>query len=87
MVNNIAGNIYGENALCITGPKVLGNHVKDNMHFENNVRDKEWKNSYLTYNKKIIVKNSYFGYYEENDYENKLHYNVLWKEKKAFVTS
>jgi mannosyltransferase OCH1-like enzyme len=86
MISNISNKIYGENALCITGPKVLGNIVYGNLHLENNVNGDDWKNSYLTYtsNKNIIIKNSYCNYYDENDYINKLHYSVLWEKRTVY---
>lgn len=89
MINNIANRVYGENALCITGPRVLGNIVKNNLHLENNAFNGDWKNSYLTYtsNKNIIIKNSHYNYYDENDYINQSHYSVLWAKKGVYQES
>jgi mannosyltransferase OCH1-like enzyme len=87
MVNNIGSNFYGENALHVTGPKVLGNHVNENIYLENKITDNNWKNSYLVYtqNKKILIKNSYHGYYDEGNYLDTGHYSKLWKERKVYA--
>jgi mannosyltransferase OCH1-like enzyme len=86
MIENIGNSRYGENALSVTGPKVLGHNVTRNKHLYNNVPNSDWKKSYLAYdeNNMIIIKNSYDGYYEENNYINNTYYDVYWKNRNVF---
>jgi mannosyltransferase OCH1-like enzyme len=78
-------------ALEISGPlcfakcmNVLDNeNIKLFCYFEND----EWKKSVFIDNhidKNIIIKISYNGYYEENNYINTDHYSMMWKNRTVY---
>ncbi len=89
MIFNIINNLYCESSLHITGPGLLSKFINNNIFFNNNIQNNDWKNSYFTdinYNK-IIIKISYKNYYNENNYLNTEHYGLLYEQKKVFNTN
>jgi hypothetical protein len=36
-------------------------------------------------NDNVVIKNTYFGYYDENNYWKKNHYHLLWINKNVYV--
>jgi inositol phosphorylceramide mannosyltransferase catalytic subunit len=84
MLYNIHTNNYTKDALSVTGPGLLGKHIKNNIVLKNCMRGNDWMNSFITKNEKIIIKNSYAGYYQENNYINTTHYSAIWNSKKIF---
>jgi GR25 family glycosyltransferase involved in LPS biosynthesis len=87
MILNIFSNYYTDNPLGISGPKLFGKFIKKNIDLENNIpSNNNWKLSYITdKNKKIIIKNSYNGYYEENNYLETEHYSVKWHNRNIYL--
>lgn len=83
---------YNEDPLSITGPHVLGNAIdyvydgKYNYNYLNVVPIKN--NDWLSYNVNKdgtkVIKNTYYGYYDENNYKNTNHYHVLWYKKNIY---
>ncbi len=93
IVDNVNKNFYGVNALCPTGPALLGEYFTKtqkkqmNMHFENTFaygRD----NFYIAYNdgeKEIIILKIYDEYRAEQKVCQKhAYYADLWHEKNIY---
>ena len=89
---NFYKNKYFENndygCLEICGPLCFSKLITNekNIKLFNNIIDNSWKDSLLLdyHEKKIIIKNSYYNYYNENNYLNTKHYVVIWKDKKIY---
>jgi hypothetical protein len=87
-INNIVNNLYQSDPLSITGPGCLG-YVVDYVYnkqypyyYFNTVPISGLHNlSFVAssdINKKPIIKNTYYGYYGENEYGSTTHYDKLW---------
>lgn len=83
IIYNINHRYKGNNNLEITGPGLLGKYIDSNILVQNNI-DTDWKCSYITNNKKVIIKNSFDGYYDELNYLNDNHYSILWNKNKIY---
>ena len=83
---NFHNSIYTNSCLSISGPKLLSKHIEhiNSNYLKNNVIDNDWKNAFVTYNKKKIIKISYSDYYDENNYVNKKHYAIMYNENKVY---
>jgi len=88
----IINNLYTEDPLNITGPGCLGDAIryvyKDSYpYFYRNTVDPDRSSEFshiidLTgYN---VIKNTYYGYYDEDNYYNLKHYHLLWKDRKIY---
>jgi len=89
----IVNNLYTEDPLNITGPGCLGDAIR--YVYKNNSYPYFYKNtvepnrssefSYIVdltgYN---VIKNTYYGYYDEDNYYNLRHYHLLWKDRKIY---
>jgi hypothetical protein len=87
MCRNISNRKYGKDALSITGPGLLGKFVnRYTLQYHRHGEGGGWQDSYMRYltTDQIVIKNSYYGYYQENNYGASEHYNVLWNEKRVF---
>ena len=94
IIYNIFNSLYLANSLEISGPQLLKKYIKTNIFLKNkyinkdwmnNFQNDEWKNSYLAdKNNNIIIKTSYYQYYEENNYLVNNYYNKLWHEKNLY---
>jgi hypothetical protein len=86
MCSNISAKAYGRDPLSVTGPGVLGQFVNRYALQYHSLGDCGWNESYMRQlsTRQIVIKNSYYGYYEENNYGASEHYDVLWKEKKVY---
>lgn len=84
MIANIKTENYTESKFGITGPLLLGQYIKDNITLRSKVID-YWEFSFIVFikNNKIIIKNMYNGYYNENN-NHKSCYHKLWEQKKVF---
>jgi hypothetical protein len=94
-INNLGKTLYLDNPLCISGPQLWNKYIRKeecilknelyepNTHYEMRNR---FLNSYIKEknNGNILIKNSYYGYYDENNYLLTLHYSNLWKLKKVY---
>ena len=94
IVNNVQTKFYGDNALCPTGPNLLGNFSSKrekkmmSMYFENataNGRD----NYYIALNRglknDIIILKMYDEYRDEQKiYQKNPYYANLWNEKRIY---
>lgn len=88
----IVNNVYGDNPLDITGPGCLGEAI--NYVYENNYNYyyrnviPENKQASLSFvidiNSKRVMKNTYFGYYNEDNYADTSHYHNLWTKKSVY---
>ena len=87
MIFNIFNSLYLSSCLEITGPELLKKFIKDNLVLKkcNDIHD-NWKNSFLINNDNnlIVIKNSYYNYYIENNYINTNHYGILYNQRKVF---
>lgn len=93
-VYKIVNNNYDIDPLCVTGPGCLGDAV-DYMYgnrypyyYFNYVPP--GKQDLLSFvgdkSKSSVIKNSYFGYYEEGGYKDTGHYHNLWMKHKIYKT-
>ena len=83
MIYNIYNELMCANPVCITGPGLLGKYIiATDYMFKHDTEN--FHNSYTCCNKKIIIKNGYYNYYSENDYFNKKHYDILWKNNEVY---
>lgn len=88
MIYNINHDHYGTNCLEVTGPGIMGLYIKKNILLQNNIdHNCDWKQSYVSQNKNILIKNSYPEYYSENNYLKKNHYSTLWEKKNIYHTN
>lgn len=85
-VDNIANNYYGETDLAITGPKMLGEALRE-WQKENSSSilwfKMEEDGTHITHNKKTyLFKN--VSNYGENIYNYRTHYSTLWATKNVY---
>jgi mannosyltransferase OCH1-like enzyme len=91
MLYNFYKNKYFKNneygALEICGPQcfskfIINNYnIKLHCYFEND----NWKESlFIDSNKNILIKISYYDYYNENNYVNTSHYSVMWSNRTVY---
>lgn len=94
-VFNIIKNNYGADPLSITGPSVLGKAIesvygKYVYHYCNTipvVGKGHLSRIIDRMTRDVIIKNTYYGYYEEGNYINTNHYHVLWHKKGIYYTN
>ena len=86
MCSNISEREYGIDPLSVSGPGLLGRFVNRYALQYHTHGDGGWNDSYMRQlsTGQMVVKNSYYGYYQENNYVASEHYEVLWKEKRVF---
>jgi GR25 family glycosyltransferase involved in LPS biosynthesis/mannosyltransferase OCH1-like enzyme len=85
MSYNIFYSLYLNNYLEITGPQLFNKYINNNILLYNNVLNDEWMDSYLTNNyNNIVIKNSYNGYYNENNYKDTNHYSIMYNNKDIY---
>jgi hypothetical protein len=86
-IKNIHISDYTTDCLSITGPGVFTDIIdvidrkKLVLQNTNDIKDII---PCVKKNNIIIIKNHYNGYYEENNYKNTTHYNVMWKKTNVF---
>lgn len=91
-VFNTVKNLYGRDPLSLTGPGCLGDSIDYTYshrypYFFYNIipiKDKDWLSYVVDKNMKKVIKNTYYGYYTENNYRDTTHYHKLWHEKKIY---
>jgi hypothetical protein len=91
-VYNILKNNYEKNPLSITGPGIFGNIIDEcynknykYRYFNKHVKDRPDLSLIYDLNDNVVIKNTYFGYYDENNYWKKNHYHLLWINKNVYV--
>ena len=91
MISNIINSDYTVDALSITGPGVFANIIDkveyDNYILYNTLTHNNINNhqtSIIKIKNTIIIKNSYYGYYDENNYQTTKHYSVMWNNKTVY---
>jgi hypothetical protein len=86
-LDNIIGMEYGADPLCCTGPGVHGMAI-DRVYgkYEYLYRNSEVScdSCILDRAGMVCFKNTYHGYYQENNYITTSHYSVLWKNRKIY---
>jgi GR25 family glycosyltransferase involved in LPS biosynthesis len=86
MCLNIMNENYTNDSLSITGPGLFGKFINNPTNYYNDMIKGDWQTSFLR-NKntnRITIKNSFYNYYEEDNYLKNHHYSVLWKNKQVF---
>jgi hypothetical protein len=91
-VYNIIKNYYCDDPLSVTGPGCLGKSVdyayekKYSYYYYNIVpiENHYWLSYVVDKNGKKVIKNSYYGYYEEGNYKTTNHYHNLWNDKRIY---
>lgn len=85
MIINIHNRKFCDDPLQITGPGLLGKYVT--FMCMNNTMGSLYdrSRSYITMNDKIMIKNTYNGYYNENNYITKGHYRHMWQNKQVYT--
>jgi hypothetical protein len=88
---NIINNQYGHCALSVTGPNVLGDVIDQQINryiypYHNTVpKNALAKDSYITDSSgRIVIKNTYHGYYDEKQYTYNGHYDLMWKTRAIY---
>jgi GR25 family glycosyltransferase involved in LPS biosynthesis len=76
-------------SLKISGPQCFSKFIHNNycVKLYNYIYNNKWQDSLFINNneeKKILIKISYNGYYNENNYVNTNHYGIMWKDKKIY---
>lgn len=89
IISNVINENYTNDSLSITGPGLMGKHITNNILFYYYMKNDDWQNNVIKKkdDSKLIIKTSYNGYYDENNYLNTSHYSVLWKEHRVFVNT
>jgi GR25 family glycosyltransferase involved in LPS biosynthesis len=82
---NIHNSLYLNSSLEITGPELFKKYIHNQIYLKNTFHN-IWNNSFLLdiNTHKIIIKNSYPSYYEENNYLNTIHYGILYEKKLVY---
>jgi len=94
-INNLIKTTYSESPLSITGPQLWKKYInKNECELKNILFTPETyydiKDRFLyshIINKttnEIMIKNSYYGYYFENNYLSTIHYSNLWNLKQVY---
>jgi len=91
-VFKIIKNKYDKDPLSLTGPGCLGDCVDEvygknySYHYFNLIpkKDHDWLSYNVDTNNKRVIKNTYHGYYDENNYRSTGHYHVLWHNSKIY---
>lgn len=87
MVINIHNRNYCDDPLSISGPGLFGRYVNASMCIDmNNTMDSlyDWSRSYIALDGKVLIKNTYNDYYNENNYISKGHYGHMWSNKQVY---
>jgi GR25 family glycosyltransferase involved in LPS biosynthesis len=84
IIYNIHNKLKCIDSLTVTGPGLMGKYVNATEYLCNLTDGCEWQKSYICYINQIIIKNSYFNYYIENNYLNEHHYGVLWTNNNIY---
>lgn len=91
-VYKIVNNSYDKDPLCITGPGCLGDAI-DYMYesrypyyYFNAIpkKDHDWLSFVTDRQRNNIIKNTYYGYYDEGKYRTTGHYHNLWHQHKVY---
>ena len=85
----IVNGVYCDSSLSLTGPGCLGdaiNQIYDNnynYYYRNYIQygKIDVDSCIIDYNSRPIIKNTYYGYYDEDNYVNTNHYHQLWRNK------
>lgn len=88
MITNIHSSRYTNDSLSITGPGALGKCVIDKnecLLVHTDTKKNEWWQGVIKHNNKIIIKPSYQGYYEENNYIHTSHYGIMWENRMVYT--
>lgn len=92
---NIINNRYCEDPLSISGPGLLSgvinkHYIDYKYYYKNTCTSKHHSMSYITLNndtdKRMIIQNTYNGYYQEDNYGDTAHYDKLWHVNKVYNT-
>ena len=86
MLINIHTNNYTKHFLGVTGPLLLKKFINTNIFLKHDkISDDKWKDSFIIDNyNDIIIKCSYDGYYDENNYLKTDHYSIKWNNKNIY---
>jgi hypothetical protein len=85
IIYNVFNSLYTDNGLSVTGPQLMINFFKENIYLKNTHYDNNWKRTYLSdFDENIIIKNSYEGYYDNDNYLNRSHYSVLYEQHNIY---
>ena len=82
---NIHNSLYLNSSLEITGPELFKKYIHNQIYLKNTFHN-IWQNSFLINinTHKIIIKNSYPSYYEENNYLHTTHYGILYEKRLVY---
>lgn len=85
-IENSIKNEYTNDSLSVTGPGLLGSIITkyNYKYFHKQISNKHAESIIVDNNNNIITKNTYFGYYNENNYINTSHYAIMWTNKKVY---
>jgi len=86
ILTNLFMQSYENNFLSVTGPGLFGQYNPTPIVLQNR-SPKDWKDSIMTLleSQIPIVKVSYSGYYDENNYLEQDHYSVLWNNRQVYL--
>ena len=96
-IDNLIKTKYLESSLSITGPQLWKKYInKNDCNFKNilftpetyyELKDRFIYSYIIDKNtNEMIIKNSYYGYYNENNYLSTTHYSNLWNLKQVYHT-
>jgi mannosyltransferase OCH1-like enzyme len=93
-IYKIVKNSYDKDPLCITGPGCLGDAIdyiyeaRYPYYYFNitpkNKKDHHWLSFIVDKSNRSVIKNTYFGYYDEGNYKSIGHYAILWQRHKIY---
>lgn len=91
-IYKIVNNIYDKDPLCLTGPGSLGDAIdyiyeKRYPYYYKNiipVEGKDWLSYVQDRNGQRVIKNTYYGYYDEGMYREIGHYHNIWHSRNVF---
>jgi len=90
IIYNIHNSLYLTSSLEITGPKLFGKFINtkttNKTTNKKNANSDNWMDSYIVDSKttEILIKNSYYNYYNESNYLNTDHYSILYANKLVY---
>lgn len=91
-IYKIVNSSYDNDPLSITGPGCLGDAI-DYMYgkrypyyYFNTIpkKDHDWLSFVADGSKRNVIKNTYFGYYDEGKYRTSGHYHNIWHQHKVY---
>jgi hypothetical protein len=91
-IYKIVNNIYDKDPLCLTGPGSLGDAIdymyeKRYPYYYKNiipVEGKDWLSYVQDINGQKVIKNTYYGYYDEGMYREIGHYHNMWHSRSVY---